>query len=39
MRGVVSNGMLCSGAELEVDADADGILEFDPKLDVGTPPP
>src|ERR1700710_448008 len=28
VRGVVSNGMLCSGAELEVDADADGILEL-----------
>ena len=29
VRGVVSNGMLCSGAELEVDADADGILELE----------
>jgi len=36
VRGVVSNGMLCSGAELEVDADSDGILELDPKLAVGT---
>lgn len=36
VRGVVSNGMLCSGAELEVDADGDGILELDPKLAVGT---
>ncbi|MBI1186586.1 MAG: phenylalanine--tRNA ligase subunit beta [Alphaproteobacteria bacterium] len=35
VRGVVSNGMLCSGAELEVDSDADGILELDPKLAVG----
>jgi len=37
VRGVVSNGMLCSGAELELDADADGILELDPGLKVGTP--
>src|SRR5665213_2652186 len=26
VRGVVSNGMLCSGAELELTTDADGIL-------------
>jgi phenylalanyl-tRNA synthetase beta chain len=37
VRGVVSNGMLCSGAELEVDADADGILELTDTLAVGTP--
>lgn len=37
VRGVVSNGMLCSGAELEVDADSEGILELDPSLAVGTP--
>lgn len=37
VRGVVSNGMLCSGAELEVDADAEGILELDPGLAVGSP--
>ncbi len=37
VRGVVSNGMLCSGAELELDSDADGIVELDPKLKVGTP--
>lgn len=37
VRGVVSNGMLCSGAELEVDADADGILELSGDLTVGTP--
>src|SRR5215813_13308017 len=35
VRGVVSNGMLCSGAELEVDADADGILELPETLEVG----
>lgn len=37
VRGVVSNGMLCSGAELELDTDADGIFELDPDLKVGTP--
>ncbi|MDX2234121.1 MAG: phenylalanine--tRNA ligase subunit beta [Hyphomonadaceae bacterium] len=37
VRGVVSNGMLCSGAELEVDDDGDGILELDLNLAVGTP--
>src|SRR5580658_3763256 len=29
VRGVVSNGMLCSGRELEVAEDSDGILELD----------
>jgi|CXWL01.1.fsa_nt_gi phenylalanyl-tRNA synthetase beta chain len=37
VRGVISSGMLCSGAELELDTDADGILELDPELKVGTP--
>ncbi len=37
VRGVVSNGMLCSGAELELDTDADGILELADTLTVGTP--
>jgi phenylalanyl-tRNA synthetase beta chain len=37
VRGVVSNGMLCSGAELELDTDADGIFELDADLKVGTP--
>jgi phenylalanyl-tRNA synthetase beta chain len=37
VRGVVSNGMLCSGAELEIDSDAEGILELDPDLPVGAP--
>jgi phenylalanyl-tRNA synthetase beta chain len=37
VRGVVSNGMLCSGAELEVDTDSDGILELGGDLAVGTP--
>jgi phenylalanyl-tRNA synthetase beta chain len=37
VRGVISNGMLCSGAELELDTDADGIFELDDGLKVGTP--
>jgi phenylalanyl-tRNA synthetase beta chain len=37
VRGVVSNGMLCSGAELELAGDSDGILDLDAGLAVGTP--
>ncbi|CAL4866883.1 Phenylalanine--tRNA ligase beta subunit [Asticcacaulis sp. MM231] len=37
VRGVVSNGMMCSGAELEIDSDSDGILELSDDLAVGTP--
>jgi phenylalanyl-tRNA synthetase beta chain len=37
VRGVVSNGMLCSGRELEVADDADGIVELPDALTVGTP--
>ncbi|MGN6208050.1 phenylalanine--tRNA ligase subunit beta [Asticcacaulis sp.] len=37
VRGVVSNGMMCSGAELELDSDADGILDLPDSLAVGTP--
>jgi phenylalanyl-tRNA synthetase beta chain len=37
VRGVVSNGMLCSGRELEVDAEADGIVELSDSLAVGLP--
>ncbi|MBS0409995.1 MAG: phenylalanine--tRNA ligase subunit beta [Proteobacteria bacterium] len=37
VRGVVSNGMLCSAAELELADDSDGILELDGALAVGTP--
>jgi phenylalanyl-tRNA synthetase beta chain len=37
VRGVVSNGMMCSGAELELTADADGILDLSDDLKVGTP--
>src|SRR5690606_26255552 len=37
VRGVVSNGMLCSGAELELADDSDGILELSDELQVGAP--
>ena len=37
VRGVVSNGMLCSGAELELDTDADGIIELPADAKVGAP--
>src|SRR6201989_2556374 len=37
VRGVVSNGMLCSAGELEQASDADGILELSGDLAVGTP--
>src|ERR1700761_3588082 len=37
VRGVVANGMLCSGAELELSVDADGILEIDDSYAVGVP--
>src|SRR4051812_44951394 len=37
VRGVVSNGMLCSGAELELDGDSEGILDLNSSLTVGTP--
>ncbi|MET4684032.1 phenylalanine--tRNA ligase subunit beta [Brevundimonas faecalis] len=37
VRGVISNGMLCSGAELELADDSDGILELSDELQVGTP--
>ncbi len=36
VRGVVSNGMLCSAAELEVAEESEGILEL-PDLAIGTP--
>ncbi len=36
MRGVVSNGMLCSAAELETAEESDGILEL-ADLPIGTP--
>ncbi len=37
VRGVVSNGMLCSAKELEVAEESDGILELSDALAVGTP--
>jgi phenylalanyl-tRNA synthetase beta chain len=37
VRGVVSNGMLCSGKELEVAEESDGIMELSDKLEVGAP--
>jgi phenylalanyl-tRNA synthetase beta chain len=37
VRGVVSNGMLCSAKELEVAEESDGILELSGELAVGTP--
>lgn len=36
VRGVVSNGMLCSAAELETASESDGILELADDLAVGT---
>ncbi len=37
VRGVVSNGMLCSAAELETAAESDGILELADDLAIGAP--
>src|SRR5215212_7088856 len=37
VRGVVSNGMLCSASELEADDGSEGILELPDDLAVGTP--
>jgi phenylalanyl-tRNA synthetase beta chain len=37
VRGVVSNGMLCSASELEQTSDIDGILELPDSLAVGAP--
>src|SRR4051812_28964197 len=37
VRGVVSNGMLCSAAELQVAEESDGILELSDDLAVGAP--
>ncbi len=37
VRGVVSNGMLCSASELELADESDGILELADDLSVGTP--
>ncbi|MBI5939922.1 MAG: phenylalanine--tRNA ligase subunit beta [Caulobacterales bacterium] len=37
VRGVVSNGMLCSAAEMETAEESDGILELSDDLPVGAP--
>jgi phenylalanyl-tRNA synthetase beta chain len=37
VRGVVSNGMLCSAAELETAEESDGIVELSGDLPVGAP--
>ncbi len=37
VRGVVSNGMLCSASELELAGESDGILELSDDLPVGQP--
>jgi phenylalanyl-tRNA synthetase beta chain len=37
VRGVVSNGMMCSAKELEVAEESDGILELPDSFAVGTP--
>jgi phenylalanyl-tRNA synthetase beta chain len=37
LRGVESFGMLCSAKELEIDADASGLLELPADAPVGTP--
>ncbi len=37
IRGVESNGMMCSTRELELGSDHDGIIELDPSAPVGTP--
>lgn len=37
VRGVVSNGMLCSASELELADESDGILELPETLQVGAP--
>ena len=37
LRGVESNGMLCSAKELGIDADAAGLLELPEDAPVGTP--
>jgi len=37
IRGVESSGMMCSGAELDLGDDADGIMDLDAELEMGTP--
>ena len=37
VRGVISNGMLCSASELELADESEGIQELPPTIPVGTP--
>ncbi len=37
LRGVESQGMLCSGKELNLSADSDGLLILSPEARIGTP--
>ncbi len=37
VRGVVSNGMMCSYSELGIEGDSSGIIELNDDIEVGTP--
>ncbi len=37
IRGIESSGMMCSGKELEIDEDADGILDLPQTFEMGMP--
>lgn len=37
IRGIESSGMMCSAKELEAGEDADGIMDLDGSLELGTP--
>lgn len=37
IRGVESSGMMCSGKELDLGEDADGIMDLDSNLEMGMP--
>lgn len=37
IRGVESSGMMCSGSELDLGEDADGIMDLDNSLEMGMP--
>ena len=36
LAGLESNGMICSGAELNISSDAEGIIEIDDNIEIGT---